>query len=204
MLVSAMMCTMSACGDDEPEMDDDPAEENNQGGGSDNTPLDYTLPASGSLTVYGSDGGQLYVREVYDAGYCVTKADIDDPATLYLRATFKNEGSTSNTSFLINEGRLSEITLRTDGVGRLVPGPIASSGNVEVNHFTSSSGGGYDWTERQGYFEGSAEITEVEANRYVTVRFTDCVCHVDGASGHRFSGSIKFPLRKYYDFFFGY
>lgn len=204
MLVGAMMCSVSACGDDEPEMNEDPAEENNQGGTGDNTPLDYTLPASGSLTVYGSDGDLLYTREVYDAGYCVSKADYDDPATLYLRATFKNEGSTSNTSFLINEGRFSEITLQTVGVGRLVPGPIASSGNVEVNHFTSASGGRWDWSENRGYFEGSAEITSVESNRYVTVRFTDCVCHVDGASGHRFSGSIKFPLRKYYDFFFGY
>lgn len=171
---------------------------------------DYTLPASGSITVEDENGNQSYVRHVYNAGYCLWSTDYNEPATLSLMATFKNEGSAYDESFLSNDMKISRISLDVYDMKSLIIGKIADSGDMEVNCFRSDGRGYYDWSDSKGYFYGDVSITSIDPNRYITVKFSNCKFSMYNSSasvnprtfkGSYFNGEIKFPLRKR-DFFY--
>lgn len=162
------------------------------------TELDYNLKGEGQITVTDANGSILYNRTLSDAGYRIVSSDLDVPPTLYLRAKFKNEGTPDETqSFLVNSNRISEIYLDYTLEGRLQLGVIPTHiGHVSINHFSKDKHGYYNWDAERGHFNGEVTITSFEANRYITVAFKNCKCNVEGAKGNRFSGTIKFPLRK--------
>lgn len=163
-----------------------------------NTELDYNLKGEGQITVTDANGSILYNRTLSDAGYKIASLGSDVPPTLYLRAKFKNEGTPDETqSFLVNNNRISEIYLDYTLEGRLQLGVIPTHiGHVSINHFSKDKHGYYNWDAERGHFNGEVTITSFEANRYITVAFKNCKCNVKGATGNRFSGTIKFPLRK--------
>jgi lipoprotein len=162
------------------------------------TELDYNLKGEGQITVTDANGSILYNRTLSDAGYKIASLGSDVPPTLYLRAKFKNEGTPDETqSFLVNNNRISEIYLDYTLEGRLQLGVIPTHiGHVSINHFSKDKHGYYNWDDERGHFNGEVTITSFEANRYITVAFKNCKCNVKGATGNRFSGTIKFPLRK--------
>lgn len=161
------------------------------------TELDYNLKGEGQITVTDANGSILYNRTLSNAGYRIASSGSDVPPTLYLRAKFKNEGAPEETqSFLVNSNRISEIYLDYTLKERLQLGVIPTHiGRVSINHFSKDKHGYYNWDDVRGHFNGEVSITSFEANRYITVAFKNCKCTVEGATGKRFSGTIKFPLR---------
>ena len=161
------------------------------------TELDYNLKGEGQITVTDANGSILYNRTLSNAGYRIASSGSDVPPTLYLRAKFKNEGAPAETqSFLVNSNRISEIYLDYTLKERLQLGVIPTHiGHVSINHFSKDKHGYYNWDDVRGHFNGEVSITSFEANRYITVAFKNCKCTVEGATGKRFSGTIKFPLR---------
>lgn len=164
------------------------------------TELDYTLKGEGQITVTDDNGNIQYTRKLSDAGY---RESLDFgrnlEVTLWLRATFKNEGSGYDTSFLVNSNRISRISLNHTFEGlKLKLGVIPKyPAEVVINHISKDKDGFYDWSDERGYFDGEVSIISFEGNRYITVAFRNCKCNVNGKTRYRFSGTIKFPLRKW-------
>lgn len=164
--------------------------------------IDYSLPASGSLTVTDEKKSFSYVRQVDDAGYRLWKTDYNEKPSLSLKAFFKNEGSSSNNSFLSNHQKISEIYVVAYHLEKINKGKIADSGDVKVNYFRSDGRGYYDWLSQQGDFSGNVSITDFDPNKYITVKFTNCkfvaasstASNLTTTKGY-FSGEINFPLR---------
>lgn len=175
--------------------EDEDKEENVQG------KLDYTLPASGSIRVT-DDDGKSYNRQIPDAGYLAWSTDINELPTLTLSAFFKNEGDDSNKSILINDRRISQLNVVVYDLKKLAVGKIADGGTVKVNCFINDGNGYYDWSSQEGYFSGNVRITKFDANKYITVSFTNCEFGTSSTYSPQstrtkgsFSGNIKFPLR---------
>lgn len=175
--------------------EDEDKEENVQG------KLDYTLPASGSIRVT-DDDGKSYNRQIKDAGYLAWSTDINELPTLTLSAFFKNEGDDSNKSILINDRRISQLNVVVYDLKKLAVGKIADGGTVKVNCFINDGNGYYDWSSQEGYFSGNVRITKFDANKYITVSFTNCEFGTSSTYSPQstrtkgsFSGNIKFPLR---------
>lgn len=163
--------------------------------------LDYTLPASGSIRVT-NDDGKSYNRQIQDAGYLAWSTDINELPTLTLSAFFKNEGDDSNKSILINDRRISQLNVVVYDLKKLAVGKIADGGTVKVNCFINDGNGYYDWSSQEGYFSGDVRITKFDANKYLTVSFTNCEFGTSSTYSPQstrtkgsFSGNIKFPLR---------
>lgn len=163
--------------------------------------MDYTLPASGSIRVT-NDDGKSYNRQIQDAGYLAWSTDINELPTLTLSAFFKNEGDDSNKSILINDRRISQLNVVVYDLKKLAVGKIADGGTVKVNCFINDGNGYYDWSSQEGYFSGNVRITKFEANKYITVSFTNCEFGTSSTYSPQstrtkgsFSGNIKFPLR---------
>ena len=164
--------------------------------------LDTTLSASGSITVTDEKGRQSYVRQIDVAGYRIWKTDYNETPSLSIRACFKNEGSYTDMSLLSNHQKISEIHATASHLEKVKKGTIANGGTVKLNYFESDGQGYYDWLSQQGDFSGDVSITDFEANKYITIKFSDCkfVAASSSASGltptkGSFSGVIKFPLK---------
>lgn len=85
---------------------------------------------------------------------------------------------------------------------KLAVGKIADGGTVKVNCFINDGNGYYDWSSQEGYFSGYVRITKFDANKYLTVSFTNCEFGTSSTYSPQstrtkgsFSGNIKFPLR---------
>lgn len=181
---------MTACGDD----DDDDVK---------NSTVDqseYTLPASGSITVTNADG-TTYTREIADAGYRLWTTDLDHPATLSFRAVFKSEGSYTDKSFLVNQLKVSSISFEKNYFKRLEVGQIVPGGYIYVFDYIPT-GGIYEEISLSGYFDGDVSLVSFVANETITVKFTDCSFSA-GTTSYRgrsdvegtFNGEITFALR---------
>ena len=191
--------TFMSCGED----DDKDSNDNYYMDIKENEELDYTLPASGSITVMDESGNNSYVRQIQDAGFLLWSSDYNEPANLSIKASFKNEGTASNDSFLSNHRKISEIRVSAYDLEKISLGKVAGSGHVWVNYFQSEGRGYYDWSSQNGSFSGDVSITQFESNKYITIKFTNCVFMAassslspsPAATKGSFYGEIKFPLR---------
>lgn len=160
--------------------------------------LDFTQPASGSITVTDSKGS--YVCKVRDAGYRLWTTDLDVRPTLTFLATFWNISSTSYRNHQIEELYFYKSEVDGIHVGRIVPGGMIRV--IDIISLASGQLTTYMVSSLSGYFDGDVSITGFDPNKTVTVKFTDCSFGASSSSySHRgiatgtFSGEITFALR---------
>lgn len=193
LLFTIALPLMTACGDDD--------EYNDDSGKVTADTADYSLPASGSITVTISDG-TTYTRDVRDGGYRLWATDLDGAATMSFKVYFENKGNTSDLSFLKENHQVSELAFSKNDFQRLQVGTIVSLGEIYLNDFYKDYDGYYLLSDYQTYFEGDVSVTSFVANKTITLKFTDCSFDAKSSKqGNRwsqqgtFSGEITFPLR---------
>lgn len=167
-----------SCGDDEEE-----SISNNH------VEYDYTLVASGELSVYNEDGTLLYVSRVKNAGYIIWTTDLSmSDATISFKAVlYPNNGL--NTS-----EKLTSISLNPPAGDYLSIGKISNSGEIEFTHYHYNRQGYYEEITNIKWFDGEVAIESIETNRYITLVFSNCRNIISPKV--IFNGKIKFPIRK--------
>lgn len=184
---------MTACGDDD--------EDNDDSGTVTADLTDYSIPASGFITVTNADG-TTYTRNVKDAGYRLWATDLDGAATMSFKVYFANEGQTSDMSILKENHEVSALIFNKNDFKRLEKGQIVSSGQIHFNDFYKDYDGYYSLSYIESYFYGDVSVISFVANKTITLKFTDCSFKANSSRrGNRwsmegsFSGEITFPLR---------
>ena len=178
-LMAVFSLTLASCGDDD--------EEELQNGS--NSEIDYTLQASGRVVVSDLDGNQLYVSIVKDAGYRIWTTDYNrSDATISFKAFISPEDGLNTSK------KLTMIALDPPAGESLEVGKISDSGRLSFNYYKYDSEGYIEIKSAQNWFTGTVEIVSIEANKYITLKFSDCKSSIEPKIV--FSGEIIFPIRQ--------
>ena len=154
-----------------------------------NSELDYTLQASGRVVVSDLDGNQLYVSIVKDAGYRIWTTDYNmSDATISFKAFISPEDGLNTSK------KLTMIALDPPAGESLEVGKISDNGRLSFSYYNYDSKGYIETKSAQHWFEGTVEIVSFDANKYITLKFSDC----KSSTGPKivFSGEIIFPIRQ--------
>lgn len=177
-LLATMTFAFTSCGDEtEPESEEE-------------VELDYTVEASGSLTIYNPDGDVMQIRQVEDAGFLIH----DEDPILSFMVILKDGGDPYELSFVsINDNMLHYVTSGIH-IQKVEIGELLDVGDVKVNHFYQKN---KEWwlDYARGYFRGSVSIVDFSTN-YITLKFTDCEIEVSGKKLGYFSGEVKCGMRR--------
>lgn len=178
-LMAVFSLTLASCGDDD--------EEELQNGS--NSEIDYTIQASGRVVVSDLDGNQLYVSIVKDAGYRIWTTDYNrSDATISFKAFISPEDGLNTSK------KLTMIALDPPAGESLEVGKISDSGRLSFNYYKYDSEGYIEIKSAQNWFTGTVEIVSIEANKYITLKFSDCKSSIEPKIV--FSGEIIFPIRQ--------
>jgi len=178
-LMAVFSLTLASCGDDD--------EEKTQYGS--NSEIDYTLQASGRVVVSDLDGNQLYVSIVKDAGYRIWTTDYNmSDATISFKAFMSPEDGLNTSK------KLTMIALDPPAGESLEVGKISDNGRLSFSYYKYDREGYIETKSVQKWFTGTVEIVSIEANKYITLKFSDCKSSTEPKIV--FSGEIIFPIRK--------
>lgn len=178
-LMAVFSLTLASCGDDD--------EEELQNGS--NSEIDYTLQASGRVVVSDLDGNQLYVSIVKDAGYRIWTTDYNmSDATISFKAFMSPEDGLNTSK------KLTMIALDPPAGESLEVGKISDNGRLSFSYYKYDREGYIETKSVQNWFDGTVEIVSIEANKYITLKFSDCKSSTEPKIV--FSGEIIFPIRK--------
>ena len=178
-LMAVFSLTLASCGDDD--------EEELQNGS--NSEIDYTLQASGRVVVSDLDGNQLYVSIVKDAGYRIWATDYYmSDATISFKAFISPEDGLNTSK------KLTMIALDPPAGESLEVGKISDNGRLSFSYYNYDSKGYIETKSAQNWFTGTVEIVSFEANKYITLKFSDCKSSIEPKIV--FSGEIIFPIRQ--------
>lgn len=178
-LMAVFSLTLASCGDDD--------EEKSQNGS--NSEIDYTLQASGRVVVSDLDGNQLYVSIVKDAGYRIWTTDYNmSDATISFKAFMSPEDGLNTSK------KLTMIALDPPAGESLEVGKISDNGRLSFSYYKYDREGYIETKSVQKWFTGTVEIVSIEANKYITLKFSDCKSSTEPKIV--FSGEIIFPIRK--------
>lgn len=181
-LMAVFSLTLASCGDDD--------EEKSQNGS--NSEIDYTLQASGRVVVSDLDGNQLYVSIVKDAGYRIWTTDYNmSDATISFKAFMSPEDGLNTSK------KLTMIALDPPAGESLEVGKISDNGRLSFSYYKYDREGYIETKSVQKWFTGTVEIVSIEANKYITLKFSDCKSSTEPKIV--FSGEIIFPIRKKFE-----
>ena len=178
-LMAVFSLTLASCGDDD--------EEKSQNGS--NSEIDYTLQASGRVVVSDLDGNQLYASIVKDAGYRIWTTDYNmSDATISFKAFMSPEDGLNTSK------KLTMIALDPPAGESLEVGKISDNGRLSFSYYKYDREGYIETKSAQNWFTGTVEIVSFEANKYITLKFSDCKSSIEPKIV--FSGEIIFPIRQ--------
>lgn len=161
----ALPLALTSCGGDD---DDDTTSGGTTGGGGSSTTIDYTLPASGTLTFTASDG-TTYTREVSDAGFKIWSTDSYDTPTL-------------------------DVYVEIDGLGRFYAVKYYLEKLEKDMAIYPNNNMNYTGSKMIDY-SGTLSVTSWEASRYIYVKFENC-SYTNGSNKKvTFSGVVRCPIR---------
>ena len=154
-----------------------------------NYEIDYTLEASGYIVVSDNSGKQLYTCNVMNAGYRLWSTDINmSDATLSFKAFLSPEGG-----YTTHDERLGAIYLDVFHP-KIELGKISEIGDLSFGYKVVDSHGYIEIKSKKNYFVGEVSIVNIEINRYISLRFSNCKTEISPYVV--FDGEIKFPVRK--------